>query len=279
MARKGKKHEEHVNHERWLITYADLITLLLVFFIIMYAMSKVDMQKYTELAQVLNMQFTKADSFLEQNNGISGQMTPKQGDGKSKDDDFTNQAKDTKKEQYDKDKKEQAEKEKKEKELQDLLKQINAYITEQNLQAQVAATDTERGVAITLNDLFLFDLGKADLKAPSYPILQKLASLFPSLNATVSIEGHTDNLPLATGSPYKDNWGLSFARSLSVLRYFTDTAGIDEKKFMAAAYADTKPKVDNNSDENRAKNRRVEIVVLRDPVQVGDTAESPAPSP
>ena len=62
MARRGKKHEEHVNHERWLITYADLITLLLVFFIIMYAMSKVDVQKYAVLAQALNLQFQKADS-------------------------------------------------------------------------------------------------------------------------------------------------------------------------------------------------------------------------
>ena len=263
MARRGKKHEEHVNHERWLITYADLITLLLVFFIIMYAMSKVDVQKYSVLAQALNMQFQKADSVLDKGFGVSGQMTPKQGDAQTPDR-TTNQNQDDQKEEKDKTKPEENEKEKREKELQDLLKQVQAYIKDQNLEAQVSASDSERGVAITLNDLFLFDLGKADLKAASFPILQKLASLFPTLNSKVSIEGHTDNLPLATGSPFKDNWGLSFARSLSVLRYFSDTAKLDDNKFIATAYADTMPKVANTSDENRSKNRRVEIIVLRD---------------
>lgn len=262
MARRGKKHEEHVNHERWLITYADLITLLLVFFIIMYAMSKVDVQKYSVLAQALNMQFQKADSVLDKGFGVSGQMTPKQGDAQTPKN--QNQSQDDQKEEKDKTKPEENEKEKREKELQDLLKQVQAYIKDQNLEAQVSASDTERGVAITLNDLFLFDLGKADLKTASFPILQKLASLIPTLNSKVSIEGHTDNLPLATGSPFKDNWGLSFARSLSVLRYFSDTAKLDNNKFIATAYADTMPKVANTSDENRSKNRRVEIIVLRD---------------
>lgn len=262
MARRGKKHEEHVNHERWLITYADLITLLLVFFIIMYAMSKVDVQKYSVLAQALNMQFQKADSVLDKGFGVSGQMTPKQGDAQTPQN--QNQSQDDNKEEKDKTKPEENEKEKREKELQDLLKQVQAYIKDQNLEAQVSASDTERGVAITLNDLFLFDLGKADLKAASFPILQKLASLIPTLNSKVSIEGHTDNLPLATGNPFKDNWGLSFARSLSVLRYFSDTAKLDNNKFIATAYADTMPKVANTSDENRSKNRRVEIIVLRD---------------
>lgn len=262
MARRGKKQEEHVNHERWLITYADLITLLLVFFIIMYAMSKVDVQKYSVLAQALNMQFQKADSVLDKGFGVSGQMTPKQGDAQTP----QNQSQEDKKEEEEKEKTkpEDNEKEKREKELQDLLKQVQAYIKDQNLEAQVSASDTERGVAITLNDLFLFDLGKADLKTASFPILQKLASLIPTLNSKVSIEGHTDNLPLATGSPFKDNWGLSFARSLSVLRYFSDTAKLDNNKFIATAYADTMPKVANTSDENRSKNRRVEIIVLRD---------------
>ncbi|MGG1552384.1 flagellar motor protein MotB [Paenibacillus ferrarius] len=266
MARRGKKPEEHVNHERWLITYADLITLLLVFFIIMYAMSKVDVQKYSVLAQALNLQFQKADSILDKGHGISGQMTPKQGDADSKDKDYTQQNQDVKKEENNQTKPEENEKEKREKELQDLLKQVQTYIQDQNLQQQVSATDTERGVAITLNDLFLFDLGKADLKGPSLPILQKLASLFPTLNSKVSIEGHTDDLPLAPGSQFQDNWGLSFARSLSVLRYFSNTAHLDDKKFVATAYADTMPKVPNTSEENRSKNRRVEIIILREDI-------------
>jgi chemotaxis protein MotB len=257
MARK-KKHEEHVNHERWLITYADLITLLLVFFIIMYAMSKIDTAKYTILAQSLNLQFTKGDSIIPKGNGISGVITPTNGDGKTQGQGASNQ--DISNVSVDKEKED---KEKKEKELQDLLQKINAYIVEQNLQTQVSAVNTDRGVAVTLNDLFLFDLGKADLKPASFPILQKLATLFPTLNSTISIEGHTDNLPLNTGSPLIDNWGLSGARSLSVLRYFKNKTGLDDRKFISTGYGDTKPKVPNDTAENRAKNRRVEIIVLR----------------
>jgi chemotaxis protein MotB len=277
MARRGKKHEEHVNHERWLITYSDLITLLLVFFIIMYSMSKVDVQKYAVLAQVLNLQFAKADSVLQQGQGVSGQITPKNGDSKVKDKQDNQANLGEHKDVNDKDKPNVSDQDKKEKELQDLLQKINAYIKDQSLEAQVSATNTPRGVAVTLNDLFLFDLGKADLKSASHPILQKLASLFPTLNSAISIEGHTDNIPLSPGSTYVDNWGLSSARSLSVLRYFKNTAGMDDRKFISTGYGDTKPKVANDTVENRSKNRRVEIIVLREAITTPETAKEPTP--
>lgn len=256
VARRNKKHAVHENHERWLITYSDLITLLLIFFVIMYAMSKVDTEKYAVLAQTLNMQFQKAESIVPNGEGLIGNANPSHGkDGDTKKD---NPAALMKSE-------EELKREQREQSLQDLMQKVNQYISENNLQAQVSVADTQRGIAVTLNDLFLFDLGKADLKAPAYPILEKLASLIPTLNTKVSIDGHTDNLPLATGSLYKDNWGLSQARSLSVLRYFTTAAGLQDKTFVSSAYADTMPVAPNTSEENRAKNRRVEIVVLREP--------------
>ncbi|MCS7459923.1 OmpA family protein [Paenibacillus doosanensis] len=251
MARKTKKHADHENHERWLITYADLITLLLIFFVIMYAMSKIDNEKYQVLASALSFEFKKAETVMPQGQGVLGQVsTAKARDGEKTEDD-------------EKDKKEKEERER-EKQLEDLLAKVQMYIEEQNLQAQVSAADTPRGVAVTLKDLFLFDLGKAELKKEAYPVLNQLATLFPTLNATISIEGHTDNLPLATGSLYKDNWGLSNERSLSVLRYFVYNEGMDPKKFISTGYADTRPVADNDTPENRSKNRRVEIVVLRD---------------
>nr|WP_246079536.1 flagellar motor protein MotB [Paenibacillus piri] len=256
MARRSNKHADHENHERWLITYADLITLLLIFFVIMYAMSKIDTEKYQVLSQALNFEFKKADSVLPQGQGVLGRVsTAKATSGDNS-------------ENGEKEKKEREEKEQKEireKQLENLLEKIQQYIQQQNLQAQVFAADTPKGIAVTLNDLFLFDLGKAELKKEAYPILDQLATLFPTLMTTISIEGHTDNLPLATGSLYKDNWGLSNERSLSVLRYFINTAGLDPKKFISSGYADTRPVAANDNAENRAKNRRVEIVVLRDP--------------
>ncbi|TDF93465.1 flagellar motor protein MotB [Paenibacillus piri] len=256
VARRSNKHADHENHERWLITYADLITLLLIFFVIMYAMSKIDTEKYQVLSQALNFEFKKADSVLPQGQGVLGRVsTAKATSGDNS-------------ENGEKEKKEREEKEQKEireKQLENLLEKIQQYIQQQNLQAQVFAADTPKGIAVTLNDLFLFDLGKAELKKEAYPILDQLATLFPTLMTTISIEGHTDNLPLATGSLYKDNWGLSNERSLSVLRYFINTAGLDPKKFISSGYADTRPVAANDNAENRAKNRRVEIVVLRDP--------------
>ncbi|NOU95137.1 OmpA family protein [Paenibacillus sp. LMG 31456] len=255
MARRNKKHAEHENHERWLITYADLITLLLIFFVIMYAMSKIDTEKYQILSQALNFEYKKADSVLPQGQGVLGRVsTAKANEG-------------DKSENAEKEKKEKEEKEQKEireKQLENLLEKIQQYIQQQNLQAQVFAANTPKGISVTLNDLFLFDLGKAELKKEAFPILNQLATLFPTLNTTISIEGHTDNLPLATGSLYRDNWGLSNERSLSVLRYFINTAGLDPKKFMSSGYADTRPVAGNDTLENRAKNRRVEIVVLRE---------------
>lgn len=257
MPRRNKKRAAHDNHERWLITYSDLITLLLIFFVIMYAMSKVDMAKYSVLAQSLNLQFQKADSLVPNGQGLVGNANPAHGnEGEMK---KANEAAATKSE-------EQLLREQQEQNLQDLMQKISQYIAENNLESQVSVADTQRGIAVTLKDLFLFDLGKADLKPPAYPILQKLASLIPTLNTKVSIEGHTDNLPLATGSLYKDNWGLSQARSLSVLRYFTNTAGLQDNMFISSAYADTMPVAPNDSEENRSKNRRVEIVVLRTPI-------------
>lgn len=262
MARRNKgKHAEHENHERWLITYADLITLLLIFFVIMYAMSKVDKAKFDVLAQTLQFQFKNSDTMLPSGSGVIGSVDIGRGtNGKE-----PNKSDSTEETEEQKQKRE--EQEKKEQELQDLLQKINQYVNENQLQNQVFVADTQRGIAVTLNDLFLFDLGKADLKAGAFPILDKLSSLFLTLEAKISIEGHTDNLPLATGSAFKDNLGLSFERSASVSRYFTDKSKLPADMFISAAFADTRPVAPNDTAENRQKNRRVEIVVLRETPQ------------
>jgi chemotaxis protein MotB len=226
----------------------------------MYAMSKVDTQKYEILAQSMNLQYTKSESLMPQGQGVLGSLNP----AKAKEGEL--------KENNDKEKKEKEEKEKqrneiRERQLEDLMEKLQQYIQQQNLQSQVFVANTPRGITVTLNDLFVFDLGRADLKQEAYPILDQLSSLFPTLDSVISIEGHTDNIPLATGSLFKDNWRLSSERSLSVLRYFTDTMGLESKKFMSSALADTHPVADNSTPENRSKNRRVEIIVLREPPQ------------
>lgn len=258
MARRNKKKDaEHNNNERWLVTYSDLITLLLVFFVIMYSMSKVDVAKYNQLAQSLQFQFNKSDSVVPQGgggSGLVGETDPK------KDQKADNDSEDTQKKTGEQTR---ADQQRKEQELQGLLKIITQYIKDNKLEATVSAVDTERGISVTLKDYFLFDLGKADLKPGAFPILDKLASLFPTLHAQVSIEGYTDDLPITNGGQYQDNWRLSSERSLSVLRYFTEQKSLSRDLFQSVAHADTKPVAKNDSEANRQKNRRVEIVVLR----------------
>ncbi|AEI38789.1 flagellar motor protein MotB [Paenibacillus mucilaginosus] len=245
MARRRKRENAPGGgHDRWLITYADLITLLLIFFVVMYSMSKVDLDKYDEISDALRSEFNRSHSVLDGGDGITGGVNPPLGAD---------------------DARLQLEREKRlyrERQFQQMVGQMQAYIEANNLQAQVNAATTTRGVTFTMNDLFLFDLGKAELKPEAKPVLEKLSSLFAEIDATISIEGHTDDLPLATGSIYVDNWGLSGARSLSVLRYFLYDTQLDPQKFVSASYAHTRPVAENTSAENRAKNRRVEIVVL-----------------
>ena len=98
-------------------------------------------------------------------------------------------------------------------------------------------------------------------------MLDKLSSLFQKLSSTVSIEGHTDNVPINWGSKYADNWELSTARSMSVLRYFIGKNGLAPDKFVISGYADTHPVASNSTGAGRAKNRRVEITVLRERIE------------
>jgi chemotaxis protein MotB len=266
MARRNKKHEEHENHERWLITYADLITLLLIFFVIMYSMSKIDMAKYTELSKSLAFQFKKSDTVVPSGNvGIADPGDGLEGDQSQKDPEKDNPtAQDT--EQLTEEEKAQKKAEQiaqREQELKDLMEKTEKYINDNKLETKVSVKDTARGIAITLNDLFLFDSGKADLKPASIPILEKLSSLFPTLHAPVSIDGHTDNQPLSTGSLYQDNDGLSAARSLSVKRVFAKIPALHDK-LVGTFYGDSHPIAPNDTPEHRQKNRRVEIIVLRE---------------
>ncbi|MCQ6563595.1 OmpA/MotB family protein [Paenibacillus mendelii] len=252
--RRSGRSEAPESHDRWLITYADLITLLMIFFVILYAMSQLDMKKYEVLAQSLTFEFRKADSILEEGSGLTGALDKAQ---QPKPADTSGKVTDPDEERR------KAEKVQMERELQDLLRVIQSYIKDNHLESLVFVADTPKGIAIRLSDQFLFDLGKADLKTNSKPVLNKLASLFKQLDNTISIEGHTDNLPIQEGGEFQDNWGLSAGRSLSVLRYFVDGAKIDPTKFEIAGYGDTRPVAPNTTEANRQKNRRVEITVMR----------------
>lgn len=242
--------------DRWLITYADLITLLLIFFVMMFAMSRLDTQKYEVITQSLQLTFKNGDSILEKGSGLTGDA-----------DKYTHKNPDTAKKPQENGSAALSDRElafrKQEQDLQNLMQVISQYVKDNSLEDQIFVADQPQGISITLSDKFLFDAGRADLKQGSAPILDKLASLFKNLHTVISIEGHTDNLPIVYASKYKDNWELSGARALSVLRFFLDQQHLDSEGFQYAGYGETRPVGDNATEAGRQKNRRVEIIVLR----------------
>lgn len=266
--RKQRRYSDHSNEtkDRWLITYADLITLLLIFFVIMYAMSRLDIDKYETVTQSLQLTFNNGNSLLEKGSGVTGTNDSQKYRNPSINDtpEIENNNNTPPSEPSNTVLTErELEFRKQEEQLHNLMKVIELYVQDNQLQDQIYIADTPKGISITLSDRFLFDAGDADLKNNATEALSKLASLFKQLDTMISIEGHTDSQPIVYASKYKDNWELSGARALSVLRYFIDIEHIDPDGFQYAGYGDTQPTADNGTIAGRQKNRRVEITVLR----------------
>ncbi|MCR8844834.1 flagellar motor protein MotB [Paenibacillus sp. SC116] len=266
------------NQERWLITYADLITLLMIFFVVMYAMSQVDLTKYESLSSTLQSTFNNSggNGALPEGSGILEGAHTKPGetggletkvDGGSGD--YNTDNRDGKQPPSNQGvmigqiTQQDLAFRKQEQKLQDTMKKIQQYIDENDLQNSISVSDVPKGIEIRLSDRLLFSLGQSELTAQAEPTLTKLASLFSQLDSMISIEGHTDNLPFASGSRYKDNWELSAERALSVLRFFISEHKLKTEQFQIAGYGDTRPVATNDTVEGRQKNRRVEIIILR----------------
>lgn len=269
------------SRDRWMITYADLITLLLIFFVILYAMSSLDSQKYAIVSGSLSDIFKSGSTVLEGGSGVlegqpgitgtdvskgpnedGGTAGGPSATGSANADGLNATGQTGDGAGHQPSARELAFREQEAK-LAALMGVITQYVEENNLGEQIFVADKPQGIAITLSDRFLFDAGKAELKSPAFPALRQLSGLFRGIGATISIEGHTDNVPVTPGSVYKDNWDLSGARALSVLRFFLDKEGLSPDTFQYAGYADTRPAYDNTSAEGKQKNRRVELIVLR----------------
>lgn len=231
--RRGKKAEAAENQERWLLTYADLITLLLAFFIILFAMANTDVQKYFDLQGSLS----KAFNVGVLSGQVSSSLSPRSSVSPPEESDATSPA------------------------GADLLGQL------QNLQQELPGDAIQfvnqrpEGLAISISGAVAFASGSAELTPQGAKILTKVIEVIGPLPNDLRVEGHTDNLP--TGSArYATNWDLSSARAISIVR-FLENAKIPAFRLSAAGYADQRPIALNNSANGRALNRRSEIVILK----------------
>jgi chemotaxis protein MotB len=257
MARRKQRHEEHPD-ERWLITYADVLTLMFVLFMVLFSISVVNTAKFDMLKQTLQDAFNSGlaaggSSVLETNPGTpapavttqQGQIAPEVPTiaGLSVTDAGPAQILESS-------------------QLQAAEKAITTKLTSSGLADKVTTTVNERGLEIRIEtDGVLFTPGSANLSPAAATIIAPIASSLKALPNPVRVEGHTDSTPIAT-SQFPSNWELSTARASAVVR-LVNRDGIPATRLEATGFADTKPIGDNESAAGRARNRRVEILVLR----------------
>jgi chemotaxis protein MotB len=137
---------------------------------------------------------------------------------------------------------------------------VESYLRTEGLDKTIQVTINQRGVAVSLSDQFLFNSGSAELKPDGRRVLYKIATLIRKDVPAVSVEGHTDSVPLR-GGIYRDNWGLSSSRAAAVASWLEES-GLSSQKLQAVGFASAHPVVPNDSPEHRALNRRVELVFL-----------------
>jgi chemotaxis protein MotB len=237
---KKKKGGHDGGDERWLITYADLITLLLGLFVVLWSMGRADLAKFKEMRAAFNVVFGgEGQVDLEPIEGM-----PRFGGGTGPYDNLEGGAYPDTSEAY----------------LTARLDEALDEITD--LTGEIGVEIAERGVVVHLTESVLFDLGKAELRSKAREVLKQVAPVLVRSGRPILIEGHTDNLPIKTRE-FPSNWQLSATRSANVVYFLTTEARVPKAQISAAAHADQHPMDTNETSEGRQRNRRVDIVFLK----------------
>lgn len=244
----AKKKQEEVSEglPEWMATYGDLVTLLLCFFVLLFAMSNVDENKYTAVAESFNssITFIQGGGATGVNNMLGSGINNLPKVDKSVNDSKNDQEK------------------KAEEELNKMASDFKTYFAENNVAENVTVEVTDNYVKITFGDGILFDSGSAVLKDDSKTVLGLIADELSNYPGSyVKFEGYTDNVPI-NSALFPDNMYLSAARSISVLNYFKDTYGMDPQMLSQEGFGEYRPIASNDTPEGRAKNRRVEVKIM-----------------
>ncbi len=244
------------NHERWLVSYADFITLLFAFFVVMYAISSVNDGKYRVLSDSLVSAFGK----VPPNPDLPplavpapAQLKPQQIAAKK----YVAQRKQQEK-------------------MQDMARDIMTVLAPLVKEGKVRVTQSNRGITVEINASVLFAPGQAALAENSSTTLRAVAQVVKDHEHEIQVEGHTDNAPIRTVN-FPSNWELSTARASSVVRLFIDS-GVNARRLTALGYGENRPVESNDAPPGRARNRRVTVTVLAaEPERVTEIPVVPAP--
>lgn len=243
---KRNKFEVPRTTQPWLVTFADLLMVILILFVLLYSYSDTDFKSAT-------------DSFQNHNRGSAPEES---GGGASEEVEETpaddeNEGEKTVPKEYEKQLEEMI---KREKHIKEILDYVKTYATEHDLEDKMTVTPTEKGIEVVLPEIMLFPSGKADLKEEAVLFLDDMAPLLAEIINIIEIEGHTDNRPIST-ERFPSNWDLSTARANVVIRHLTDNHKLDPNRFKAVGYGEYQPISTNHTDEGRSKNRRVVLII------------------
>jgi chemotaxis protein MotB len=239
MARRKFEDDSHENHERWLISYADFITLLFAFFVVMYAVSVVNVGKYKVLSEALGDAFGGRGAATKANTAIEVEALPLSNIIAHR----------------------RLEAAKRDRERLDLLaRKLQSSLAPLVSSGKVRVTRNARGVTVEINASVLFDEGDAVLAGSARETLQSVAGLLKDDTHAIEVEGHTDTTPIANAA-FPSNWELSAVRATTVVRLFIDS-GVAARRLAAIGRGDNVPIASNDDPIGRARNRRVAVTIL-----------------
>jgi chemotaxis protein MotB len=259
MARK--RHPEHENHDRWLVSYADFITLLFAFFVVMFATSQTDKGKAQQVSDSVKkaLEGEKMSTIIAavlggaiDNKGKGNAMMRGPGGAQK------------------------APEEKKEQKLAELLPSLKVLTEELKKEIEAGRIQVSmeaRGLVVSFKQAALFPSGEDVISADAYPGIESVAAAIGKIPNPVRLEGHTDSRPINTAR-FRSNWELSAARSIALLDLLTNRFGAPRDRMSVAGYADNAPVASNETDEGRALNRRVDIVILNEQGVMGEPSKS-----
>lgn len=256
---KKHKHPEHINLERWLISYADFITLLFATFVVLYALSQVDIKDFQALEDSLQQAFA-SPSLMQGAEGMMQGSSNSLLDSTQADSLVPPLMMEYMSQRYE------------EQSMQEIEREVNDGAQDGEFQG-VEAIRTDRGIILRFNDDYLFKSGSANINPNAKTKLDKIGLMICKkfILHNMKVEGHTDNQPIKS-TIFPSNWELSSARASSIIRYFIARFSFMPNLFSAVGYADTRPVANNSTAEGKAKNRRVEILILKNKFRSQESA-------
>ena len=260
MARK-RQHPEHENHERWLVSYADFITLMFAFFVVMFASSQTDKARAQRVSDSVKDALNKGGVTSAVHEILGGTVDEKgKGNAQMKGPGGSQKVS-----------AQPAVLAELLPSMQYLNKELQAEINDGKIEMHLEP----RGLVLSLRQAAFFPSGEDTIDPKTYPIVEKIAQTIRALPNSVRLEGHTDSVPIHTAR-FHSNWELSAARSIGMMELLSERFEIPRQRMAIAGYADTAPVDSNDTPEGRAHNRRVDVVILNQ--QVKSTANGSVPS-